>query len=823
MIRFYFILMLLVCAPGMQLKLHAQTEVRGVVRDAETNEPVPFVNIAMEGGDGGTTSDLDGRFSLKIESATGNLLFSSVGYEKQTFPLAGYDGKLLNIRMQPASISLSEVEIVADKNRENPAHPIIRKLWENKDRNNPEKLEAYEYEVYNKVEFDLNQLSEKFVNRKVFKPFRFIFDYIDSSDANPYLPIFISESISDYYYRTSPRMKKEVIRATKISGLDNESVTQFLGSMYQNINVYDNNIRIFGKSFVSPASTGGLIFYKYYLIDSLSVDGVPCYHLQFFPRRTMEPLFTGDIWISKGDYAVKRVNARMAGEVNINFVRGFFFEQTYTEPEEGSWILEKDKLLVDFSIGEESMGMYGKKTSSFKGYTLNKPRDPSFFNPAKPVEIQDGHRDHGEEFWTGARHVELEQTEQAVYTMVDSLKNTPAFNTYLDILQFIFTGYQEVGLFEFGPYSKLFSNNPVEGYRFRLGVRTSNKFSTRLALETFAAYGLRDEKWKYGGTVLYFISKDPRSIIGGGYSRDVVQLGQSPNAFDQDNVFSSVFRRNPASKLTLEEDLYGYYWHEWVPGFSNRLEYRTRQLSALGDLVYIRASDQENTADTLGSIRSTEATFSTRLAYRERFVSGEFDRVSLGSKYPVFEANLIIGLRDWNGGQFDYQKLELALSDDVSLGLLGNLYWRAEAGKTWGKAPYPLQEIHTGNETFFQDDRAFNTMNFFEFVSDEYVEALATHHFEGLFLNHIPLLKKLKWREVVSAKAVWGRFNREKNNRFILPEYIHTLEQKPFAEASVGIENIFKFLRIDALWRLSYLDNDNIVKFGIRGKLQLSF
>lgn len=800
-------------------------DISGTVIDADTKETLPFVTVAIEGTTQGTITSMDGTFKITSASDAENLIFSFVGYDTYVLPIVNKKEKKLMVELKSTNIVMEEVKIVADKKAENPAHPIIRRMWEEKDNNNSDKLEAYQYEVYNKVEFDMNNLTEKFVNRKVFKSFKFIFDNIDSTGERPFLPMFITESISDYYFRKNPKAKFENIKATQVSGLENESISQFLGDMYQSVNIYDNNLRFFGKSFVSPLSTAGLIFYRYYLIDSLPINGIPSYHIKFIPQRKVEPTFLGEMWIAKGSYAIAKIQGDMAGDANINFIRGFSFGMEYKQVEPGTWMLSRDNLVVDFSLTENVMGLYGRKTTSYDNFVINQPQDDKFYLNRDPINVAEDHRDKASDFWENNRHEELSESEASIYQMVDSIKQVPRFNTYLDIINIIFTGYKEVGYLEFGPYSKIYSYNPIEGNRFRAGVRTSNKFSKTIALGGFGAYGLKDQKWKYGGNFTAILNKDKWTRFDAEYSKDVKQLGQSPDAFDQDNVFSSVFRRNPATKLTLEETWSAELFREWVPGISNTIGIRQRKLDALGDLIYIRPKIPENnfTNDIIPSITATELTLHTRFAFQERFIRGEFNRVSLGTKYPKVDLNYTLGLKGFLEGDYDYHKVSLVVHDETPIGLLGDLNWRAEVGKIWGNAPYPLQKIHTGNETFFFQDLAFNTMNFFEFVSDEYVTLHATHHFEGLFFNHFPLLRKLKWREVVTAKAVWGRFDEQNNNSLILPDYISSLEAKPFAEAAVGIENIFKFLRIDAMWRLSYLDNPDIVKFGIRAKIQLMF
>ncbi|NQX93246.1 MAG: hypothetical protein HRT74_14185, partial [Flavobacteriales bacterium] len=358
-------------------------------------------------------------------------------------------------------------------------------------------------------------------------------------------------------------------------------------------------------------------------------------------------------------------------------------------------------------------------------------------------------------------------------------------------------------------------------HRFRLGGSTSTSFSKRVQLEGYTAFGLRDQRFKYGGGVSFMLNKQPRMVLKVSGKRDVEQLGAAPGAFQEDNVLSSIFRRNPADKLTSVVEGKIDFEREWFFGFSNRLIFTHRVLYPLGALEY-QKFDDSNARIPIDHLINTEFTFYTRFAYKEKYVSGDFERVSLGTKYPTIELALSTGLPGVLGAQYEYQKTVFRIRDKVRFGPFGYARVSAEAGKYFGTLPFPLLQLHQGNETFFYDESAFNTMNFFEFVSDEWVSTSVSYHMEGLFFNKIPLLRKLKWREVVSIKGVVGNYNEENDDILARPENTYLLT-RPFAEAALGVENIFKILRIDGLWRLSYLDNPNIVKFGIRAKLQIDF
>ena len=796
------------------------TIVRGKVTDNETGEPIPFANVYFIDTKSGAITDIDGKYYLETYYTSDSLRASSLGYIPDTKRAYTDKDQTLNFILNTSSIML-EAAIIRPTEEENPAHPIIRNILKNKDINNREKLEAYEYELYNKVEFDLNNFSEEFTQRRIMRPFQFIFDGIDSTEEKVYLPLFMTESMSDFYYRKNPKISKEHITATKVSGIENKSVSQFLGDMYQNVNIYDNNIVMFNKSFVSPISNSGFTFYKYYLTDSTYIDSKWCYKILFLQKRKQELTFTGEFWVNDTTYAIKQINASIADDANINFIRSLDVQQEFNEVEKEVWMLTKDKLVIDFNVNGKTIGFYGRKTASYRNFIINKPREPGFYTGISDIIVDDDAGEKTDEFWTEARHEELSKNEEAIYHMVDSLFTVPQFRTVLDVITLFVSGYKTAGWWEFGPYYTFYSYNPIEGNRFRLGGRTSNEFSKRLELNGHVAYGLSDERFKYAGGMRYMLSKQPRMLLQLNYKRDMEQLGQSDDAFLQDNVLSSLFRRNPANKLTDVTEYKVSLEREWFYGFSNSIIAENRLLRPLGKLVYERF-DNSNVIQNVNRITTTEFTLYTRFAYKEKFLAGEIDRISLGTTWPTLDLILTMGVKGVMGADYDYQKASFRVKDKLRMGAFGYAYIWADVSKVWGNIPYPLLILHQGNETFFYDETAFNTMNFFEFVSDQSVSGSITWHLDGFFFNKIPLFRKLKWREVVSAKGVIGSFSDANENALLLPENTYTLRE-PFGEAALGIENIFKFLRLDMLYRLSYLDHPDIFKLGVRAKIDITF
>lgn len=797
------------------------TRITGKVTDELTNEPIPFATVIFKGTQIGTNTDFDGKFHITTDTPGDTLICTLVGYNPVKLRVRKGQDQVINFVLKLAKSEMQEVVVKAG---ENPANIILKNIIRNKDQNDPKELETYQYEVYNKIEFDLTNITDKMKGNKLLKPFAFVWDNIDSTETNsqPFLPFFISESISDVYFRTSPQGKREVIKASKVSGLENTSVTQFLGDMYQRVNIYSNFIDLFGKGFISPISDIGLVYYKYYLIDSTYINDQWCYKLKFKPRRPQELTFVGDFWVHDTTWAVRKISMRISGDANINWVEDMAIVQEYTRVENKQWMLAKDMLVLDFAAREEGMSFIGRKSTSYKDIKINQPVPDAVFKGTENIVVDEAALQRDNSFWDTARHDSLAEREQKIYHMVDTIKTLPAFRTYVDLITMFFTGYRDIGMIEIGPYYTLYSYNPIEGNRFRVGFRTSDEFSKRFQFEGYLAYGLRDERFKYKAQLRYKISDKPRQFAGVQYRYDVEQLGQSDNAFQDDNILSSLFRRNPATKLNSIDSEKAWYEIEWFPGLSNKLTFQRGEFVPLGDLDISYYANDART-EISNSLRISQITLFTRFAYREKFVAGKVDRVSLGSKYPVLQVNFTKGFKGVFNSDFDYHKLSIRIDDRLPLAPFGYTYWVLSAGKTWGKVPYPLLEIHPGNETYFYDYAAFNMMNFFEFVSDYYFSGFATHHFDGFFLDKIPLLRKLKWREVAQVKAVWGELRRDNLNLQTNNSLFYSLNKKPYVEMGVGVENIFKIFRFDFLWRMSYLENPNISKFGFRGSFQLTF
>jgi len=815
----YFTLFCIVISLGMDAQIYTLS---GKVFDSETKEPLPFVPVMLKGTTIGATTDFDGNYLIATSKLSDSLICSYVGFKRMTRSIKRGQSQTVNFPLAAEGFNLGEVVINPG---ENPAHRIIRNVIANKPFNNKRKLEAYQYESYNKVEFDLSRIPKEMREKKIFKPIQFVFDNVDSinSGEKPSLPIFITESLSELYYRSNPSLRKEIIKASKVTGIENTSISAIMGDMYQNINIYDNNILVFGKDFASPISDNGLFYYKYYLEDSVYIGNTRCYHIRFKSKRPQELCFSGNMWIADSTWAVKRLEMSIPKGANINFINNANIIQEFTKID-STWMLSKDRLVIDFAMNEKQIGVYGRKTTSYKNFTINQPKEVKFYEFGDKIIVEDGASKKTDEFWDANRHDSLSIREKKIYHMIDTIKTLPIYRTWVDVLTIFVSGYKKVNNFEIGPYFNLLSYNRIEGPRIRFGGRTSSKFSRWYELNGYLAYGFKDEKFKYGIGFKSFITKTPhRQLVGMNYKSDYEILGQSQNGFSQDNLFASLFRTSPLTNLTRVDNTEAWYQREWMEGLTSKVSLVGRTITPLILNAY-QFYKRDGSVASKENIRNTEARLNVRFAYKEKFLNGDFSRISLGTKWPVIQLNYAKSLQNAFQGEYDYQKVALNLSDRVRLvSLLGYTDYTLEAGQIFGTLPYPLMELHGGNETYVYDYMAYNMMKYYEFASDRYASIGVFHHFEGLLFNKIPLVKKLKWREVITCKALWGSVNEKNKKTILFPSTLSALGNEPYVEVSAGIENIFKLFRVDALWRSTYLKPRAIDNFGVKVGFQLAF
>ena len=812
------------------LSVAQKTKVEGIVMDGLFGEPLPFAKVQFQNSKIGVYTDSVGHYMLESYYATDSLVFTFTGYIKSTVFISKDQSQEVNITL---NVLQSDVAAVFVRPLDElPSTRLHKRIIANKPINNKEKLASYEYEVHNKVQLDVNNIGAKFKERGLVKRLDLIMEYLDSSDnGTSFLPVILSESVSDFYYKKDPKKKREVVKATRISGVENLQMNQFLGDMYLDVNIYDNYIPLFNKSFISPAANFARNFYKFYLEDSTFIGEQWCYKLRFAPKRTGDMTFEGEMWIHDTTYAVKSFKANISPSTNINYVQGLYIEHEFELVASEVWMLVSEKMIADLKIAKKAKvyGFYGRRHSTRENYVINEVRPPDFYKSNSTVEMLDSADHRTDEFWTTIRHEPLSEQEQGIDNMIDSLNDVSFFKSLKNVIYLATTGYFPLGKVEVGSAFSLTTVNPVEGFRTAFALRTSNNFSKRIEFGGRLAYGFKDKQFKYGLSTRFNITPKKRGMLTAFYNYDIEQIGQSPTAAAVGSTFGTLLRTGPLDKLTfvkrtginLEKDfgkdvvLFGGF--EWK-------EYKTLENSVVD---YLKPNLITGIDDTITRIQTSEFIARYRWAKDEEFLSGSFDRTSIRSKYPVISIQGIFGIKGLLGADYNYQKIDLFIEHNTRIGILGRIRYGLNAGALFGNAAYPFLNIHAGNQSYWLQLNTFNKMNFFEFISDLYVSGLIENHWDGLFLDRIPLIKKLKWRLVTTGRIAFGVISDRHTAEMRLPDFTKQFGNTPYVEIAMGIENIFAVGRVDVFWRLTHLEPNvkimHISNFGIRARYALNF
>ena len=827
----------------LSCSVYAQkTIVTGKVTDAETGDGVPFANVYFEGTTIGSATDFDGFYKIETDNPSDSLVVSYVSYKTKKKAIQKGITQNIDYQLESAEETLNAIVITAGK-QENPAWEYLRGVLDHKSENDKRRLSAYQYDAYSKVELDVDNISDKFKEKKLVKQIVGVVDSVESlagEDGKPVLPLFISETISKYYYRDNPQKIKEEIKKTRIKGVgveDGSIVSQLVGSSFQDYNFYQSWIQIAGKDFVSPISESWRVFYDYELKDRSQLGDIWCYRIDFQPKRKEDLAFTGTMWITDDStFALKRIDVTVPKSANLNFIEKIKIQQELKRIEEPktadrdsitAWLPVKTRILVDVGqINDKWAGMLLKSYSSAENITINQPKDLSFYKNTLVVDPEANNST--DKFWQENRHDSLTASEQTVYAMIDTISNLPMVKSYIEIADLLINGYKDVGKIDVGQLLTIYSNNNIEGSRLMLNVRTNADFSKKIQFLTGVAYGFGDKKWKYRGEIRTILNRRSWTVFGIQHQYDLQQVALFNEDFrSSSNVLFSAFSRwgdlsknrpfyHTQSSIYLRTDI--------VKGITPKITYRRQSFEPLYSFEFF---DPKNLDIRKKDFTVSEFMTEVRIGFKERYINADLTRANLGSNYPVIKLRYIRGLDNFMGGDLDYHKFSTRIEHSFRMGIFGRTDYFISAGFTPSTLPYPLLESHLGNETPFYNQLSFNLMNYFEFVSDKYASINLIHDFNGFLLNRIPLMRRLKWRAFVEGNMLVG--NVSQKNIDLIPEFdsngepilkFGSLDSRPYTEVSYGISNIFRFVKVQAVHRLTYLEKDNVSPWGIRVSAQ---
>lgn len=810
----------------------AQTIVKGKVTDAHSGDPIPFANIIFKGTTHGTNTDFEGNFIVKTTTQADSLVVSYLGYTTRIKKVQPGATQVINFQLEEQATALQEVVFEAG---ENPAFEVLRNVVRNKNRNDKRRLTGYEYDTYTKVEVDVDNMSEKFRQRKIIKKITQVLDSVDQiagEDGKPILPIFISESVSRFYYRTQPQLRFEKILKSKINGIgiqDGTLVTQFVGSSFQEYNFYQNWLNILTKEFVSPLADGWRLYYNYDLTDSLYVADRFCYRLDFSPKSPQDLAFTGTMWVDKATWALKQIDATVGKQANLNFVEKIRIQQELEPTPEGAWISVKNRVLIDVGeLTQTSAGMLAKFYTSNRNIVVNQPKDPSFYEK-EIMMVENAREFEDEEYWDTLRHEPLSETEKNVYRMIDTLQSIPVVKTYTDLIKIAVNGYYTAGKVNVGPYISLVALNNIEGFRIQPGFKTNYEFSKKWVLGASVGYGFADERVKYSAFVQNILSRHRWTTMSFSARSDLGRVGLDDENLSDNYLFLAAQRFGTFRRAYYFDESRFSFQRELVRGLTQRVAFRYSTFRPVFSFGYRQA---ENDMDTLRTYENAELILESRFARDELFIVNDNERISLGTaRWPAVTLRYTHGFKGIGGSDFDYDKLRLSVHKRIRFGPIGVGYVTLTGEYVFNKLPYPLLSLHLGNQTPFFAHVTYNLMDYGEFVSDRYASMHYSHHFEGFLLNRIPLMRKLKWRLVGTSNIILGGMS--SMNKALIADRpdadgltVGFLSRGvPYIELGYGVENIFKFFRVDFIHRLSYLDktkNPDVRKFGVLFSFQFT-
>lgn len=802
-----------------------ETVVRGRVTDLATGEPLAFAGVTFPGIAGArATTDFEGAFYIKTIKPADSIRVFLVGFEPQVKKILRAQEQTIDFQLKQERKELAPTIFKA---KANPAHRILDSAIAHRPYNSPEGLSYYECENFNKTELAVNNISSKIKKNFLTKKLGTLFDSaatLMNDSGRLILPVFVSESVTDFYYMKNPLKIKDYIKATRVNGIgveDGSVVSQMTGTLFQTYNFYNDWVSVLEKQFPTPLNENYRKYYYFKIIDSaVIIDGRRCYQIQIRKKYKNDLSFNGTIWIEDSTYAISQMILEVDKSANLNFIEKIKFQQEFVQTEAGPWLPSRTRISLDIDqLTNNSAGFVAKFYSSSTKIKTNIAHDLRFYE--KQITVAEDAQMTADTFWLNKREQAGTTDEQGFYNMVDSIKKLPVVKSYVDYVEFFVGGYKRIGKFDVGPYLLLYNYNVVEGNRFRLGMTTNYKLSNRHHAGGYVAYGSRDRRYKYELFYEQVMDRKHWLKIGASFRDDNEAIGliQSDNSasgglFSALSLFTNISRWGRCKTTKL--------YAEWAPfetlTAKAKLEHKT--FTPVGPYGFAYYSP-DGTVKTDYSVAS--ANLELRYASGDVFLQNDFNRVNLGSsKQPAFTLSYTKGFRSPGIGTFDFHKIRFGMRQSIYFKRWGVGFYQVSAVKYFNQLPYTLLDVQAGNQSFIYNAYNYNLMRFVEFVADESYSGYYEHHFEGAFLNHIRGVKDWKLRLFVNARGVWGRISEK--NWTIIPDFdknqnpvakFQRFTNQPYIELGYGIENIFRLVRVDFVHRMNYLDSPQARPFGV--------
>ena len=824
-----FICALLILA-GVSLSAQT-TKVRGRVTD-ESGEGIPFVAVMFEGTTVGITTDLDGYYNLENRNLSDKVLVAQLlGYDTVRKTVRPGAFSTVNFQMRLSDNELAGARVKADNKK---ARRLLAGINAARDRNDPDSHQKYKVRVYNKMELDLTHPERQMLGSLLRDKFDFAMDYVDTSSVSgvPYLPVMISETVATKEHTSNPEVNTETIEANRISGVnpDMNLLSQFTGSMHLKVNFYKDFINAFDVQFPSPIMPSALLYYNYYIIDSLQVEGRKTLVVRYHPKPLVStPAFDGEMRIDAEDFALRSIHATMKNTVNVNWLRDFVLDASYQRMPDSTWFYKTDGFYADFSVSvrdsSKMLSFIGRRSLTYDAPVFD--FEPSVRRSDAPVKVASdaGHKE--EDYWQRMRPQPLTEKELGIYGMVDRIKTTDFYKDWYSVAYTIINGYWDIGPVGIGHVFKMLSYNDLEGWRPAFGMHTSKDWSKKDRFTAFAAYGLRDGILKGAGSWEHLFGREPWIKFKLLASYDVFQLGGGDNALTSGNMFASIFGGSHGTRPCLTSEFTASFEREVSSAFTYGAALSFKRYFGSGEMFVPMVTPS---GTPMGSVALNEGRLFLRFSKDETVNRGYFIKKSVHSRWPVVQLDLRGSVPGLRPGDVGYLRPEVSMHWKLRTPPFGMSNIWADAGTIIGKVPYPMLHIHEGNSTRLLNKQSFSCIDFFEFASDTWATLFWYHTLGGYVFGKIPFIRELNLREELSFRATWGQLS-EKNDGnpdhfaslsdiqapMLFPRvhpgdpsrtgYMGSLVKMPYMEAGLGVSNIFRFLRLDFFWRLTYRDD----------------
>lgn len=847
------ILMLLVfCATAFVAVAQKGTSISGIVVDSLTNEPMHNVSVVLGETGMGTMTDADGRFFIQSQLDFASVHFSFLGYNPCNRAIKTGRNNTLQVYMSPAYIPLEEVLVQPSKEKyskkNNPAVDLARRLIDMRHRQDSLRPQYFSQRKYEKTTYAINKFTDFVRANPIVRQAPFLMQYVDTSDVthSPILNLFITEQIADCYQQRSPRVEREVPLAVKREGLDGffdkENLQAISAEMLQEVDIYSNDIKLFDQHFVSPLSQHAISFYKYYLLDTLDIDGEKCIDLGFASYNPQSLGFAGHLYvvIEDSSYFVKRARYTIPKDINLNYVSRMILRQDYQRDSLGCPVKFYDDVVAEFSVGRHLPSLYARRSVHYSRFSYDKPDEHLLSAPSLPARYT-YIPEQDDNFWQAHRPLPLSRQEAAVGEVSYQLQEIPFIKAVSKVIHILSTGYitthplDKKSRFDIGPFNTFISGNSIEGLRLKLGGTTTAQLLPHLFASGYVAYGFDDNKWKYGASLEYSFNRKrysaqefPIRSIKAYYQYDLNFLAQRYTHSLRDNFVLSL-RRGPDYNATYMRTCGVTYKHEFFNGLSFEIGLRNERQESTPYLPF-DVMRYDGTIESRASFSQTLGEVALQYCPTDNFYTAYGVRYPLSSDAVSLSLRHIFAIKSL-GSDYDYHHTEMAVSKRFRLSSWGYIDAIAKGGVVWNNVPYPLLIIPHANMSYTISPESYSLLSPMEFIFDKYVACDITYFANGLLFNRIPFINKLALREVVSFRAVYGsitdsNYHPEQTGMYLFnPEWqVKRMNgAPPYMEMSVGIDNIFSVLRIDYVFRLTYRDAVNADIRGVRVGLHVSF